>query len=542
MAINISTLFTQLGKLFRDQEVVNTFRASTTSISDVYTQFDGTSINVRRALANFQNADTARQGSLSASIQSSRVVAQQLMIETVSDDVVLPRKTLELALAELIRQMTTAGDDVDESTTSASVGSISGSSNVATVACMVDERGKTLQYCYDEAIRVECSAAGSLAATSFEITGEPLISDTLSHLWPGGSGVSRTIAASTPATSLLLNSGFDDEDDLANAPDDWYISVGTVGTTVKMTDYEIQTIAVSGSPSAGTYRISWANAAGKVQVTESLAYDAEGTTVQDALNSLVGLEEVTVVTTGTTPNYTHTITFTGTAGNVAQFTIINNTTGGTITPGTTTAGSANAFTGKAMEFDSDGSQLTTLNQAVVLSPLTRYAFSIRMLADVVPAAGVITFDLVDGIGGSVVADEAATNISSTVTCSALTTSFAARSFTFTTPQTLPPIIYFRIRISTGVSAGTSIYLDHACLTAMTELYAGGPCVAIFGGNVLPEAKNGTSDGDYLTLTIANNYAGEFQSYFERNFQMAAKRLRLPSDAGGTETINDSLIG
>ncbi len=542
MAVNISTLFTKLGKIFRDQEAVNTFRSSTTTISDVYTQFDGTSLNVRRALTNFQNADTARQNSLSASIQSARIVAQQLVIETVADDVALPRKTLELALAELIRQMITAGDDVDESTTSASVGSISGSSNVAVVAYMYDERGKVLQYNVAEAIRVECTTATSLAATTFTLTGEPAVSDQLSQDWPGGSGINRAITASTPETSLLTNSGFDDETDLANMPDGWYASVGTVGTTIKLTDYEIQTITVTGPPSAGTYRISWANAAGKVQVTEALAYDADGDTVQDALNALVGLETVEVTTTGTSPLYTHTITFTGIAGNVAQFTIINNTTGGTYTPATSSAGSANAFSGKAVEFDSDGSQLTTLNQAVTLSPLTRYAFSIRMLADVVPAAGVITFDLVDGIGGSVVADEAGTNISSTVTCSGLTTSFAARSMTFTTPQTLPPITYWRIRISTAVSGGTSIYLDHACLIAMTELYAGGPCVAIFGGNILPEAKNGTSDGDYLTLTIANNYAGEFQLYFERNFQMAAKRLRLPSDSGGTETINDSLIG
>ena len=124
----------------------------------------------------------------------------------------------------------------------------------------------------------------------------------------------------------------------------------------------------------------------------------------------------------------------------------------------------------------------------------------------------------------------------------MTTGFLAYSLAFATPQTMPPITYWRIQISAAVSAGTSIYLDHACLVAMTELYAGGPCVAIFGGNVLPEAKSGTSDGDYLTLTIANDYAGEFQSYFERNFQMSEKRLRLPSNAAGGETINDSLIG
>lgn len=544
MAIDIAGLFAKLGKIFFVQKTINTSRGTTVPplVLDIVDEFAGDPISWQDVASVTPGIATNYQRGASGAMTAASLLAQNTVIEVVNTDVVLPNRTLEASLAELIRQMNTANDDVDESTTSASVGSISGSSNPAVVACMIDERGKTLQYCYDEAIRVECTAAGSLETTTFTLTGEIAVVDSLGHDWPGGSGLNTSITAATPATSILANSGFDDEDDVANAPDDWYFSVGTIGTTVKMTDYEVQTIAISASPSAGTYRISWANAAGKVQVTAPLAYNAEGSDVQDALRALIGLESVEVTTTGTTPNYTHTITFTGLAGNVAQFTILNSTTGGTITPGTTTAGSANAFSGKALELDSNGSELTTMNQAVTLSPLTRYAFSLRAMADVVPAAGVITIDLVDGIGGSVVADEAGTSISSTIDCTALTTSFAARSFTFTTPQTMPTVTYWRIRISTAVSSGTSIFLDHACLVAMTELYAGGPCVAIFSGNILPEAKNGTSDGDYLTLTVANNYAGEFQSYFERNFQMAAKRLRLPSVTDGSETLADSLIG
>lgn len=541
MSINISDLFTKLGKIFRDQEVVNTFRSDTSSIANVVTEFDGESLSIRRALNSFQNADINRQSALSASIQSARSVAQELIIETVAADVSIPRKALDLSLAELIRQMITAGSSVDESSSTISVGSITGSSNVAVVGYMRDVRGDLLQYHVPEGIRVECTSDTSLAATSFLLTGEIAIADQLSQDWPGGSGVSKTITAATPTTSILSNSGFDDEDDLANVPDDWYLSVGTPGTTIKMTDYEVQRIAVAGPPTAGTYRISWVNSSSQTQVTEALAYDADGDTVQDALNALAGLETVEVSTTGTSPLYTHDITFTGIAGNPAQFTIINNTTGGTYTPSTVTSGSANAFSGKAVEFDSNGAELTTICQRIELSPLTRYAFSMRIKADVVPASGNMAVYIADGVEGTIIQDEAGTTIETSINCAGLTTSFAARSFAFTTPQSLPPQIYLMISIDVPVSTGTSIFFDHACLTPMTELYAGGPCVAIFGGSILPMAKNGTSDGDYLTLTIANNLAGKFQEYFERNFQMAAKRLRLPSNNAGGETIADTLI-
>ena len=96
---------------------------------------------------------------------------------------------------------------------------------------------------------------------------EAPVTNRLAADWPEGSGISRTLTAVSAASSLLANGDFDDEDDLANAPDDWIASVATIGTTLKMTDYEVQEIVVSGTPTSGTWRIHWTNQASEAQTT-----------------------------------------------------------------------------------------------------------------------------------------------------------------------------------------------------------------------------------------------------------------------------------
>jgi hypothetical protein len=298
---------------------------------------------------------------------------------------------------------------------------------------------------------------------------------------------------------------------------------------------------VTGPPTAGTYTINVTNAASKVQTTAPLAYNATQSEVQSAINALAGFEDVTVVSTGTTPNWTHTITFNGVAGNLATVSVTNGTTGGTFTPGEVSAGSANSYIGKAIEFDSDGSQNTSIECAVSLQPLTQYAFNCWMKADVVPAAGVITIDLIDSIGGGAIEDQSTVANEMTIDCTALTTSLVAKNGTFRTPKVLPPVVYLRIRISTDISAGSSVFIDHAALTEMLELYPDGPSVAIFSGAAPFRKGAGQVAGDSFTLTVANDRAGKFQEWFERNFDMRSKGLLLPSVTDASETQPDTLI-
>lgn len=113
--------------------------------------------------------------------------------------------------------------------------------------------------------------------------------------------------------------------------------------TISTTTAEVQTVVISGTPTAGTYTLTFN--AGTALTTSALAYNASGATVQAALRLLPGLEKVTVVTTGSTPNFTHTVTMTAAPSLLGsttppQMTNTDNTTGGAhaIANATTVAG------------------------------------------------------------------------------------------------------------------------------------------------------------------------------------------------------------
>lgn len=544
MAVSFSVLFTRLGKIFAAQGAINTARGTTIppKVKAITDEFDDAALNLQQAISVVESAADSVSAGATGGMSALQSGATNLIVEMMNDDTALPSKDITTALALLIAQMVAGPQSVDASTVSASASAITGNGNGVLVVSAKRADGLANENLFAETITLQCTNDASPERATFTVTSPVAVLDQLSELWPGKSGLNTSLTATDPDGSLLGNGSFDEETTIANAPDDWIVSVGTIGTTLKMTDYEVQRITVTGTPSAGTYTVSWANQASKTQTTAPLPYDASSADLQAALRDLDGLDAIEVATSaGTTPNFTHDITFTGVAGNLSQVTVANSTTGGTFTPSTVSGGSANAFVGKAIEFDSDGSQLTTINRLVSLQPLKQYAFNCFILADVVPAAGVITIDLVDGIGGSVIADAQATNNSFTITCSGLSTSFAARNGAFRTPRVLPPIVYLRIRISTAVSGGTSIFIDHAALTEMSELYVGGPWAQIFSGSS-PFTKGDTQiTPDYFTIAAANNGVGLFQQYFERNFSMREKGLLLPSNAAAGETIDDALI-
>lgn len=544
MTIGFSGLFTKLGKGIKVIESINTSRGTTipADVAAFLAEYNGESLVLQTAASGAETAQSSYDSGANSAVSSIQTALQTTVIEVVHADTELPSKTLQLALEELVRQMVAEAESVDAPTVSASASAITGNGDGVLVVSAKREDGLACEYAFAELVKVTCTSASTPATASFTAKGEVAEATKLAAAWPKGSGCNQSLTAvsAAAASSLLTNGDFEDFT-YANQPDGWVISVGTIGTTLKQTTIEVQQIAISGSPSAGTYLISWTNAASKVQSTVPLAYNATGATVQAALRELVGLESVTVETSGTTPNYTHVITFTGVAGNVAEVTVTNRTTGGSFAVSTTTAGSANAFIGYSLEFDSNGSELTAINCPVELEALSQYAFNGWWMADVPPAAGVMKVELIDGIGGSVINDEAGTANAITIDCTTLTTSFVAKNGVFRTPRVLPPIVYLRIRISTAISSGSSVFIDHCALSEMTVLYTGGPSATVFSGKTSFTGGAGQEDPDYFTITVANNRAGEFQEWFERLFSMTTYGLQLPSDGGGTETINDSLI-
>ena len=116
-------------------------------------------------------------------------------------------------------------------------------------------------------------------------------------------------------------------------------------TTSTTTIASVQVVTITGTPTGGTYTLSYDS-----KVTAAIAYNANQATVQAALRLIPGLENVTVVTTGTTPNFVHTITLTGAAATLAAsvpstLVVADSTTGGThaIAVTTTTTGTADTW-------------------------------------------------------------------------------------------------------------------------------------------------------------------------------------------------------
>ena len=111
--------------------------------------------------------------------------------------------------------------------------------------------------------------------------------------------------------------------------------------------------------------------------------------------------------------------------------------------------------------------------AGTVQPLTSYAVNLALKVDVVPAAGVLTIDLIDG-NSNVIQDAQGNNNSFAVTLSGATTSWVFHSGVFRMPRALPAAMFLRIRLSTGLSSGSNLFIDHLAMGALTRLYNGGP--------------------------------------------------------------------
>lgn len=544
--VTFDGLFNLQGKAFASIGSLNTARLTTipAKVLAVITAHNLLMVtnNLQAVIAPMPSALSGYQSSGGSLASSLAAYASNLLIEMVDADSPMPQKTAPVALAELIRQMLASSDSVDASAVTVAI--TPGGSNIGDGRIVLSTKrgdGRAQENMLGESLAVTVANASSPATASLSITGEAAASSLLGQDWPAGSGARKNITAVSATSSLLANGDMEDET-IANIPDGWIVSVGTVGTTVKMTIPEIQTIIMSGSPSAGYYTLSWAHPNGKTYTTDRLAYNASSSSVQTELRKFPDLASVVVVQSGTTPNLTHTVTFTGFGGNVAQISSTNSTTGGSIAHATSQAGTPQVYAGgKALWIVGDGSQITTLNQKITLEAGAAYAFSGWFISSDVPAAGVITIDLVDGIGGAVIADDQAVNNSFTFNCSDLTTSWrhildlTASEPVFRAPTVLPAAVYLRIRASTAITNTKTMFVDHLALSKMEEVYPGGPLVKAFSGAVAFNAD------DVWTIATTNDRGGVLQEYYNRTFGMAQLGLLLPSNASASETIPDTVV-
>jgi hypothetical protein len=189
-------------------------------------------------------------------------------------------------------------------------------------------------------------------------------------------------------------------------------------------------------------------------------------------------------------------------------------------------GNAGADPSITQTFDSAG------GTAATLTPEIPYLVSFWTKVSAVPAAGVLTIDLIDGTG-TVIADSAGTNNTTAVTLSGQTTSYANQGAFFRLPKAIPSGARIRVRLSTDIDTAKSVFISELTFSPAEETYAGGPFVAVVRG-----ATNWI-ETDQINAIPTNDYAGAFQLGFQRLFNMNSLRLQLPSS--GAPNISDALV-
>lgn len=153
------------------------------------------------------------------------------------------------------------------------------------------------------------------------------------------------------------------------------------------------------------------------------------------------------------------------------------------------------------------------------------AFSYYLSAN--PAAGSLKVSISDG---------SSTLVSKTIDLTSATTGAwqrVADCFRLTSP--LPAIIEFHVEVLGPLTNSSTVLIDDVCFgTEMTQLYNGGPFIAIVG------TDDRLAIDDSWTIAVTNDARGKFQTLFARMFDRP--ELLLPSATGGSETIGDALIG
>lgn len=236
-------LFTRIGHILGALNALNTARGTTLAnhVATVYGDYTSAdrslAANLYTTLASYQSGGSG----LASALQS---LAQQTVIQMAADDAAQPNASLFNALDYLINQMTGSSDSVTACSVGASSSAASGNTGNAVVALSAKTAtGKVCENAFAEAASLVCtsdSVTGSATAGQERLayTGIASVADSLSWLWPAGSGagsalqaISASVSQSSSARQNQLNNG-NFETFTSNTPAGWVIGTGTAGTTV----------------------------------------------------------------------------------------------------------------------------------------------------------------------------------------------------------------------------------------------------------------------------------------------------------------------
>ncbi len=186
------------------------------------------------------------------------------------------------------------------------------------------------------------------------------------------------------------------------------------------------------------------------------------------------------------------------------------------------------------EFDNGSDGTSSL-----LSPQNQYSFNFFIRRDgLAPGAGILQVALVDE-SGNVTQDESGVANSFNVDLTTLSTVFTAYTGTFRTPAIMPETVSLRLKLTTPLTNGRSVYIDSASMGQFTELYSFGPSVAVHAGSIPFQI----ADYSYMNVQNSRGSGGTLNTWQTVAFLLwgtAAFDLMLPSSS--VPTVSDALLG
>lgn len=520
MTIAFATMFPRIVSVIDLLEDVSAFQATTlkTGANAVLTAWtteitDTDSYSTPGSFVSSVNS-YAVNSSVAASAKS--LVQAEIVRAVLADLPNYSSISVSEALSQLATQMTANAQTVKKNTCTVSVSSPAQKATLAVSSVLAN--GRTTEQAFAETFLVTWNGS------SLQIRGEPAVSQ-YDGGWPAGSGVNVNMSATTPG-GLVVNGAIDTVDlSVSNKPASWVVKTGTPGTTIALTDYETQVITIAGTPTSGTYTLTVSDALSNAQTTAPIAFNATASGVQAAINALPGFSRVTVTSTGSSPNFAHSIKFVGLPGNIPNIVIANSLNTGTITRSDGAAVDTGGLANTALVFIGNGSQLTTIEQVILPSAGVQYGFHVRMKKQS-GATGVVRFRLVDGTG-AVINDDAGTANSVSVNLTAVSdTAYLSHTDFFRLPSTLPAVVKLEVGLTTAINNTYKLYLDEMTLAGVTQLGTTGLAAVLFAG---PQASATT---DAYTLSSTNDFGGRIQTLMRRFFN-----YQLPS--AGMSTISDT---
>ena len=542
MAINFTTFFTKFGHAVYSAKnlLQNTGPDQDTVIQSFVNDFNSESLDVKNTIDGLiprfrQSQSQARQSVSNVIVSPMRA----FLVQEVKEDL---GKTVNFneAMTELLDQLDASGNTVESSTTSSSV--TAGGGNTGDGQLFISTKfydGTDSQLLIDEDLLLTCTIVDQDGNRTFTGKGDEAYAK-LDGNYPGGTGRSYAITPyrldNSNVDNFISTSNFSTADTYATTqPENWIAY--DADATGSLTNYVTQNIEITNSPTGGYYNIVLYEKGGtKPLVSENITFSASGDSVQSSLRKLPGYSQVTVTSTGTSPNFTHTITFVGTeyayAAVVREF-----LTGGSGAPYSVVSALVTdgefRTAGRSLKIDGDGSEQTDYYQKIELEKDSVYFAHALIKETTSITSGTLNLSLVDSPGGTVLQDRQGNNNTGSVTLSSLSAGWNHFGVFFRTSNDLPESVYLRLNCATAIDASGTLCVDTVRLLPAAQFYNGGPYYCLFEGDTNFELN------DTFTIGVNNNYSGEIQQWFDRIYDVRNFRRQLPHS--GSPTYADTLI-